>query len=179
MVYTEKQGMKQYWWVILITVASMAMVFAFWLAEEDPVKKHELLIALLIVVGVEIVVLALIFSMNLHTKLDLKGISYSFKPLLKEKKYSWNDLEKAWVRKYKPISEYGGWGFRIAWIKKTGRAYSVWGNYGLQLQLKNGKKILVGTQNHKELVTFLKRLKEKYAIEAIADEELTYQIQKK
>lgn len=179
MVFIEKQGMRQYWWVILITVASMTMVFTFWLAEEDPAKKQELLTALLIVVGVEGGVLALIFSMALRTKIDSKGIAYSFKPFLKEKNLAWDDLEKVWVRKYKPIKEYGGWGFRVAWFKKTGKAYSVWGNFGLQMELKNGKKILIGTQKEKELVTFLKRLKEKYTIDVITDEQLTYQSQKK
>jgi hypothetical protein len=172
MVYTEKQSMRQYWWVLLITAASMVMMFTLWLAEEDPTKKQELLTALLIVVGLEGGILALIFSMNLRTKVDNKGITYSFKPFLREKNLKWADLDKVWVRKYKPIAEYGGWGFRVAWFKKTGKAYSVWGNYGLQLHLKSGKKILIGTQKKDELVTFLKRLKEKHEIKVIEDEQL-------
>ena len=55
----------------------------------------------------------------------------------------------------------------------------MWGDKGLQLQLKDGKRILIGTQKHDELVVFLKRLKEKFEIEVIAGAELTYQSQKK
>ncbi len=177
MIYTEKQSMKQYWWVIFITAATLVMMLTFWLAEDEPNKKQELLIAFLIVVFFEGGILALIFSMTLRTKIDSKGITYSFKPFLREKTFVWSDLEKVWVRKYKPIKEYGGWGFRVAWFKKTGKSYSVWGNFGLQLHLENGKKILIGTQNENELITFLKRLKEKYDIIVIDDAQLTLQQQ--
>jgi hypothetical protein len=58
------------------------------------------------------------------------------------------------VRKYSPIKEYGGWGFRYGF--KNGKAYNISGNMGLQLILKNGDRILIGTQKPEELETYLK-----------------------
>lgn len=165
--------MAKFWWILLIASINIVMLLTFWLGEDDPVKKQEILNALLISVAIEVGVIALIFSMSLRTRIDEKGIVFSFKPFVRNKNYSWTEIEKAWVRKYKPISEYGGWGFKGGFMRKAGRAYNVWGDKGLQLRLKNGKHILIGTQNHEELVIFLKRLKEKHDIETIGEAQLS------
>ena len=44
--------------------------------------------------------------------------------------------------------QYGGWGIRGF---KSNRAYNVSGKIGLQLEFKNGDKLLVGTQNGQEM----------------------------
>ena len=76
---------------------------------------------------------------------------FQFKPFhLKEKHIKPDDINSFEVRKYKPIAEYGGWGIR-AGGRKAGRAYNVSGNMGLQLYLKNNKKILIGTQKPGEI----------------------------
>jgi hypothetical protein len=54
------------------------------------------------------------------------------------------------TRTYRPILEYGGWGVRYSFVRK-GWAYTVSGNRGVQLQLANGKRILVGSQRAEEL----------------------------
>jgi hypothetical protein len=65
---------------------------------------------------------------------------------LKKKFFSWEEIEKISVREYSPLFEYGGWGIRRG---KSGRAYNVKGNIGLQLVLKNGKKILLELKKQK------------------------------
>ena len=59
-------------------------------------------------------------------------------------------IEKYEVRKYNAFREYGGYGIKG---RKPGRrfrgkgyAYNISGNTGLQLYLKDGKKVLIGTQ---------------------------------
>ena len=49
-----------------------------------------------------------------------------------------------------PILEYGGWGIRYSPFGK-GWAYNVRGNQGVQLELANGQRILVGSQRADEL----------------------------
>ena len=46
--------------------------------------------------------------------------------------------------------EYGGWGIRTISLKKN-IAYTISGDKGLQIELKDGKKILLGTQNPEEV----------------------------
>jgi hypothetical protein len=52
--------------------------------------------------------------------------------------------------------EYGGWGYRVGG-KKSGIAFNVSGNMGVQIELKNGKKILLGTRKPKEAEEALKK----------------------
>jgi hypothetical protein len=90
----------------------------------------------------------------------------------KYKQFAWEDIENAYPRKYNPILEYGGWGYRAGWgvnlgtkIRvgigsksgfRKGTAYNMRGNIGLQLELKNGKKVLIGTQRGAEIEEILK-----------------------
>ncbi len=174
MVYNEKQSMSKLWWIMIPMFVTIIIMITFWLGEKDPTEKEEVFAGLITVVLIQTAAMALFFTMSLRTRIDEKGVTFSFKPFLKERNYTWADIEKVWVRKYKPVKEYGGWGFKGGFRKKTGRAYNIWGNKGLQIHLKNGKKVLIGTQQHDELVMFLERLKEKYDIDVIAKAELTY-----
>jgi len=63
-------------------------------------------------------------------------------------------LDKVYLRKYSPIGEYGGWGFRYG-------AYNIKGSQGLQLKFKNGKMLLIGTQRPEELQKVLDQFKSK------------------
>ncbi len=69
----------------------------------------------------------------------------------------WEDISKAYIREYKPVAEYGGWGVR-GFFSSSGRAYNVSGNVGLQVELKNGKKILIGTQKQETIEELLARI---------------------
>ena len=92
---------------------------------------------------------------RLITRIDKFGIAFRFIPFqLKFKAISWNEIERFEVRKYKPLSEFGGWGIKYG---KKGKVYNVDGDKGLQLYLKTGKQILIGTQKADELNEFLKK----------------------
>ncbi|MCD6544585.1 MAG: hypothetical protein J7K34_08760 [Flavobacteriaceae bacterium] len=66
---------------------------------------------------------------------------------------AWSELSKCYVRKYSPISEFGGWGIRGVqrkgfWdFRKKGMAYNVKGDMGIQLIFKDDGKLLIGTQD--------------------------------
>jgi hypothetical protein len=64
-------------------------------------------------------------------------------------------LAEVKVREYRPLAEYGGWGVRGF---GKNRALNVSGNFGLQLVMKDGAKMLIGTQKPQELEDFLKSL---------------------
>lgn len=95
----------------------------------------------------------LFWKFNLVTEVGEEGIRVGFPPLFR-RRISWDEIDKAYVRRYKPILEFGGWGIRYGW---GGTAYNVSGNIGLQLELKNGKKLLIGTQMPEELEAAVKK----------------------
>ena len=91
------------------------------------------------------------------TNIDIQGIEVIISPFGR-RRISWKNIEKAYIRDYKPLTEYGGWGIRYGFGNK-GMAYSVGGgNKGLQLELKDGQKVLVGTKKALELDDFLKQI---------------------
>ena len=56
------------------------------------------------------------------------------------------------MRTYNPIREYGGWGIRYGLKSK---AYNVHGNHGVQLELLNRKRLLIGSQRSEEFANAL------------------------
>ncbi len=102
-----------------------------------------------------LLVLAL-FVLRLETVINENGVSFRFFPFQKQfRQYSWNEIEKSYIRIYRPIKEYGGWGIRTSFIGDNGKAFNMSGNIGLQLELKNGKRILIGTQKGNEISRLL------------------------
>jgi len=59
------------------------------------------------------------------------------------------------VRKYSAVSEYGGWGIKGT---SNNRALNISGNMGIQLETKEGKKILIGTHDSEEVTKVLLQL---------------------
>ena len=70
----------------------------------------------------------------------------------------WSEIDKAYVRQYDALGEYGGWGLKGGklWKKEKGKAINVSGDIGIQLELKDGKKLLIGTQMKTEVESVLK-----------------------
>ena len=68
------------------------------------------------------------------------------------------------MRTYKPIVEYGGWGLRSG-VFGSGQAFNVYGNIGLQLELKNRKKLLIGTQKKYEIEKALEQIKRNQSLD--------------
>ena len=106
---------------------------------------------------IPVLFLLLFIFMKQITNIDNQGIEVIISPLGR-RRISWKNIEKAYIRDYKPLMEYGGWGIRYGFGNK-GLAYSLGGGHkGLQLELNNGKKILVGTKKALELDDFLNQI---------------------
>ena len=64
------------------------------------------------------------------------------------KTYALADIESAEVRAYRPIREYGGWGLRFG---PSGMAWNAYGDRGVQLVLRSGRRVLIGSQDAEAL----------------------------
>ena len=158
-VFKEEQRFTQLWLVVLIIFSTIVPV-AIILSEAKSMESSELVIALSVV----ILAPAIIFLFKLRTRIDEKGIHYRFIPFhLKTQLIPWSDIDKIYVRNYDPISEYGGWGIKggSLWNKKKGTAVNVKGDVGIQLELKNNKKLLIGTQLRNQVENTIETYKHK------------------
>jgi len=92
---------------------------------------------------------------ELKTEINKEGIKVQLEPFHRKPQFiDWQDIESAYIRTYSPLWEFGGWGLRFG---LSGKAYIISGNRGLQLILKDGRHLLIGTQKDLELEQFLKR----------------------
>ena len=107
----------------------------------------------------------LFYFFRLDTVIDRRGVTYRFFPIqVNMKTLSWGDVDRVYVRQYYPLAEYGGWGIRFG-FGKTGMAYNISGNMGLQLEKKDGKRLLIGTNRPSELAGFLETLAKERVID--------------
>jgi len=103
-------------------------------------------------------ILLLVFSSKLIVQINNEEIHYRWFPFhFKTQHILWKNVLSAEVRKYNALREYGGWGIK-GWTAQN-RAYNVDGNIGLQLVLRNGKRVLIGTKQSDKLEALLYDLK--------------------
>lgn len=159
-IFKEEQRFTQSWLILLMIVSIIAPVVII-LKEADKMTTSSLLTSLSLI----ILAPAIIFLFKLKTRMDEIGIRYQFFPFhFKRKTIKWNEIKNAYVRTYDPIGEYGGWGIKggVFWKKSNGIAINVKGDIGIQLELFNGKKILIGTQLKEQANNTLNNYKSKF-----------------
>jgi len=107
----------------------------------------------LFIISALIIVILMFLYGYLKTAIDDSGIKIEMRILFRfGRTILWDDIQTIKVDKYRPILEFGGWGYRIAW---KGVAYNCRGNDGLIIRLKNGRKVVIGTQKPDELKKYL------------------------
>jgi len=146
--FKEEQKFTQWWlWLILIPIGVLPVIGIYkqLITGERFGDKPMSDFGLIIFAIITFLLLGLFFVMKLKTSIDKNGIRMSFFPFVK-KKVDWNELKNIKVVNYGFI---GGWGIRL-WTK-YGTVYNIKGNKGLAIELKSGKKFLIGTQKESEL----------------------------
>ena len=157
-VFEEKQKFSQ-WWLIAIMAILLIGVCTNAYFETEGFSNAEANTSSMLTVLFVLLILGCIFILELRTNIDATGIYTSFHPFpFFRKKYKWSQIEKVHVRKYSPLTEYGGWGVRGFGEAK---AYNVSGNYGIQIVTKENKHFLIGTQKPQDAERVLKRYAEK------------------
>lgn len=144
--FKETQRFDQWWFHLLNLIVLIVMALPIYQVVKsgnlETLERNVLALTVLLVLSI----LVLVYTIKLKTKIDETGIHYGFFPFHRNfRSVPWSSMDKCFVRKYNPITEYGGWGYRG--IRRNSKAFNIKGNQGIQLVLKSGKKILIGTQN--------------------------------
>ncbi len=162
-IFKEEQSFVGTWmWYLVIGIAivSVGGTIIGLVHTTDTEGIIGLVIAALVTGGIII----LFFTSRLYISIDHNRLYYRYPPFVNtEKVITRDDVKEIYVRQYKPIWEYGGWGYRFR--MRSGRALNVAGNTGLQLVTKNDKRILLGTQKPEEMERAVRRLKENWGID--------------
>jgi len=146
--YVETQSFWSRWFTIIFLILAGLLVYNFAVAEK---WRWDQFIVLLI----PGTLLIYFVYVRLYTILDSTGIYVDFKPFLRRKKWSWDEVQHIQIIKY-GFLDYGGWGYRDG---TYGKGYTVQGYYGFQIHFKDGSKVLIGTQRPEEVQQFLDQIK--------------------
>ena len=157
LLYREVQRFRQLWlWILLLSISLTTiwgMVQQLFLGKpfgNNP-APDTVLIVIVIIFGFGFPYA--FYKMNLTTEVRSDGIYYRFFPLhISFRKIGLEDINGFDVQTYRAIRDYGGWGIRYG---RKGKAYNVSGNRGVQLQLSNGERILIGSQRPEEMAEAL------------------------
>ncbi|WP_313115267.1 phosphoethanolamine transferase domain-containing protein [Aequorivita sediminis] len=155
-VFIEEQRFTQWWlWLILIGIGILPILGIYKQLIIEKKFGDNLMSALgLIIFSLFIFgLIALFWFIRLKTYIDQSEIRMSFFPFVK-KQINWKDVKSAQLVNYGFV---GGWGIRLG--TKYGTVYNTKGNRGLAIELRNGKKLLIGTQKETELKEILEKIR--------------------
>jgi hypothetical protein len=75
-------------------------------------------------------------------------ITIRYKPFT-TRRIGFEEIESCEARTYKPIKEYAGWGIKGWSVERM--SYSVSGKEGVELSLRDGKRVMIGSQKTGQL----------------------------
>ena len=142
-LYSEVQQYRQQWlWVLLIfsTIMSLLPVTLITLTGKKDVKAGLIVAACILIF--EAINIILFYKTKFETIVTAKGIYYRWWPFFR--KYTFinrADIERVSFEKWTNTQ----WGFSKS--EKYGRAHTVNGDKGILIELKDGRKYYIGSQD--------------------------------
>lgn len=167
-VFIEEQQFKK--WILLslaiLPIAGGAVPFIL-AQNEIPGFNSAGFWSIVLLLTAEAIALILLFSIKLRTKINEQGIYYQYFPNHFNERYiSWHNIKECYLYKYKSTRKFGSHGYKKCYFGKKGLVMSIRGKYGIQIILKNEKKILIGTQKIEDA----KRILSTYSFKFESDE---------
>jgi hypothetical protein len=162
LIYREEQSFRQTIapWLMLATIIVLVGGFGMSFYQqlylghpngEEPMSNNGLIWSSIVSFAVVSTVFIFILNGSLVTEIWSDGIRYKFTPLIRKMRHiPIEQIIDVEVAKYRPILEFGGWGWRRRLLtRKT--AFNVSGNLGIRVTLKNRSQILFGTHQQEEM----------------------------
>jgi hypothetical protein len=163
-VFREVQRFAQWWiWFIVIAVAVLTWVTVITqLFLGDPFGEYlfrdTVVLVIWVLVGILLPLLFVFACLIIEVRRD--ALYYRFVPFHRSfHRIDYVDIDACEARTYRPIREYGGWGIRMS---RTGKAYNVKGDRGVQLVFTDGRRLLLGSQQADELASAINGAKNDY-----------------
>jgi hypothetical protein len=151
--WRETQRMRQSWWVMTAVAAITLSTWLTFLVQillnlpfgTQPASD---LTVWLLWLGFGIAFPLLVWHMRLTVEVSPEAILIHYLPLI-ERSIPLSEIRAVRARQYSPLLEYGGWGIRGWWRGRT--IYSVSGNQCVEIELKSGRSVAIGSQRAGEL----------------------------
>jgi hypothetical protein len=153
-LFEESQRFRVLWlWVLIISSVLLSIGITLTLGITDKEQSTEAFLVLPFVIVLESAIIYLFRITRLETAITTEGIHYRWKPFQRK---GWfiplYEIDKAEI-KDGPSLNYG-----YNWVPGYGKVHNMGPGKGLQLVLRNGKKIFLGTHDETLLKTAFDRM---------------------
>jgi membrane protein YdbS with pleckstrin-like domain len=164
-------------WILIVAFLASIIPFVIGMYQQlvlgkpwgdQPMSDSNLIFTFLLIFILMGGLVVLFTQVKLQLTVDEQGIRYRFPfYVIREKVIPAEQIERYEIRTYRPLMEYGGWGYKVGIhrklrrISKWGSAMTIKGKTGLQLYLKDGNKLLIGTQRAEALRRAMEKMMNK------------------
>jgi hypothetical protein len=162
LIYREEQPFRQSIipWIIFVSILFMIGGFSVSFYQQlylgkpygdEPMSNNGLIWSSIISFIVMSTMFIFILSGSLVTEIWTDGIRYKFTPLIRKIRHiPVTEIVSAEVEKYRPLAEFGGWGWRKRLLSRK-TAFNVSGRIGIRVTLKKGSQIVFGTRQEEAM----------------------------
>ncbi len=146
--------------ILVLGIALMAWyAFVFQIVVGQPFgtrpMPNELLVIFWLLFGFGLPIF--MFSVRLVTEVRIDGIYFRYSPLQRTfRRVGFEELERMEPVTYRPLLDYGGWGIRYGRGRRW--AYTIGGNQGIELDVTDGRRLLIGSQDAERLAEIIQEL---------------------
>jgi hypothetical protein len=135
--FREEQRLRDSWFWLIFFILPVIVVPSLLLAA--PARA---LPAIAIVLGIAVLVSLLVWFARLETTVTSDAVVVAFHDVWPTRRIKLDDIESFRPKEY-TIWDSGGWGVHLGF---AGMTYNVSGNEGMHFQLRDGRRVLIGTQ---------------------------------
>jgi hypothetical protein len=138
--------------VTFIWVASFCHIYNNGLSKENLVFDISILLLL------PLTITLLLLLLKLSIKIDKNYLMFKMFPFhWKYKKIKLEEISNATVKEYNKDRLFYGWGLRVSWCGKY-KSYTVRGYKGVEILLKDGNKLFIGSAKAEKIIFLLDNL---------------------
>jgi hypothetical protein len=128
-----KQRFSPYWLLFFLAIIGVQIQLS--VSNNQPIEYGPMLAPILL--G-----LLFLFLFYINVRINGEGIGFNLSPFF-ARQYNWETITQAEIISYKPLRNFGGWGWRYSPSLKVW-AYTVSGSTALSLTFRDGKTIYIG-----------------------------------
>ena len=130
-------------------------IASIWNIYKNGISAEHNIYDILILLILPLTITLLLFLFRLSIKIDKEFFMFKMFPFHWHfRKIKLNEISNATVKEYNTDRTFHGWGMGIQWNKNY-RSYTVNGYKGVEISLKKGKEIFIGTQQPESLIESL------------------------
>ncbi len=168
-IFRESQFFRQKWLLglmfslcLLFIVGIISQIFMGVPFGDNPAPDWLLILLTLAMFGMT----TLFYYASLKTAINTEGVHVYFTPFkTKPRTIRWEEIESWQLRESVPLQEFGGWGYRLGPGGTV--AYTTQGRNVLELNLTNGKKVVIGTQDVEAIAQTMQKIEQEFTLELL------------